>query len=110
MLRFAILAPIIPRMLNETQKKFLRGRAHSLKPVVWIGGSGLSKAVDAEIEQALASHELLKTRIRVGDRDSRNEIIQRICRECKAELVQRIGNTAVFYRANPDLTGIILPA
>ncbi|MCH6572894.1 MAG: ribosome assembly RNA-binding protein YhbY [Gammaproteobacteria bacterium] len=97
-------------MLNEAQKKFLRGRAHSLKPVVWIGGSGLSEAVATEIEQALASHELLKTRIRVGNRDSRNEIIQRICRERKAELVQRIGNTAVFYRANSDLTGIILPA
>ncbi|MCH8958694.1 MAG: ribosome assembly RNA-binding protein YhbY [Proteobacteria bacterium] len=96
-------------MLNEAQKKFLRGRAHSLKPVVWIGGSGLSKTVATEIEQALASHDLLKTRIRVGDRDSRNEIIQRICRDRNAELVQRIGNTAVFYRANPDLTGMILP-
>ncbi len=97
-------------MLNEAQKKFLRGRAHSLKPVVWIGGSGLSDTVATEIEQALASHELVKTRIRIGDRDSRNEIIERICRERDAELVQRIGNTAIFYRANPDQTGIILPA
>ncbi len=97
-------------MLNEAQKKFLRGRAHSIKPVVWIGGSGLSKTVTTEIEQALASHELVKTRIRVGDHDSRNHIILRICRERDAELVQRIGNTAIFYRANPDLTGIVLPA
>ena len=97
-------------MLNEAQKKFLRGRAHSLKPVVWIGGSGLSETVAAEIEQALVSHELVKTRIRVVDRDSRNQIIQRICRERDAELVQRIGKTAIFYRANPKLTGIILPA
>jgi len=97
-------------MLNEAQKKFLRGRAHSLKPVVWIGGNGLREAVAAEIEQALASHELIKTRIRVGDHDTRNEIIQRICRERDAELVQRIGNTAVFYRANPELPDIVLPA
>ena len=97
-------------MLNEAQKKFLRGRAHSLKPVVWIGDNGLRETVAAEIEQALASHELIKTRIRVGDHDSRNEIIQRICQERAAELVQRIGNTAVFYRANPELPGIILPA
>ncbi|MCZ6826176.1 MAG: ribosome assembly RNA-binding protein YhbY [Gammaproteobacteria bacterium] len=97
-------------MLNEAQKKFLRGRAHSLKPVVWIGGGGLSETVAAEIEQALVSHELVKTRIRVVDRDSRNQIIQRICRERDAELVQRIGKTAIFYRANPELTGIILPA
>ncbi len=97
-------------MLNEAQKKFLRGRAHSLKPVVWIGGGGLSETVAAEIEQALDSHELVKTRIRVVDRDSRNQIIQRICRERDAELVQRIGKTAIFYRANPELTGIILPA
>lgn len=97
-------------MLNEAQKKFLRGRAHNLKPVVWIGGGGLSETVAAEIEQALVSHELVKTRIRVDDRDSRNQIIQRICRERDAELVQRIGKTAIFYRANPELTGIILPA
>jgi len=97
-------------MLKDAQKKFLRGRAHSLKPVVLIGGSGLSDTVGAEIEQALASHELIKVRIRVGDRALRDEIIQRICKDRDAELVQRIGNTAIFYRANPELTGIVIPA
>ncbi|MCZ6559623.1 MAG: ribosome assembly RNA-binding protein YhbY [Gammaproteobacteria bacterium] len=97
-------------MLKDAQKKFLRGRAHGLKPVVWIGGSGLSDTVSAEIEQALASHELIKIRIRVGDSAMRDEFIQRICQACKAELVQRIGNTAIFYRTNPELTGIVIPA
>ena len=97
-------------MLKDAQKKFLRGRAHSLKPVVWIGGSGLSDTVNAEIEQALASHELIKIRIRVGDRALRDEVIQRISQQRDAALVQRIGNTAIFYRANPELPGIIIPA
>ncbi len=75
-----------------------------------IGGTGLSNAVAEEVERALATHELIKIRIRAGDRDARNEIIQRICNERHAELVQRIGNTAVFYRVSEELPRIILPA
>ena len=55
--------------LSTSQKKHLRGLAHKLKPVVTIGDKGLSPGVMEEYRNALDHHELIKVRIRAGDRD-----------------------------------------
>ncbi len=86
--------------LTEQQKKFLRGRGHQLKPLIMVGDAGLSKPLLAEFESTLDHHELLKVRVRVGDRDARDEIIAQLCETGRAELVQRIGNVALLYRPN----------
>lgn len=54
--------------LSEKQRKFLRGLAHALEPVVWIGNSGLTDGVVAEADRALRDHELIKVKIRASDR------------------------------------------
>ena len=87
--------------LKASQKKNLRGQAHHLKPLVTVAGKGLSETVVAEIERALNDHELIKLKLR-GDRDQRNSWMQSIAEKCKAELIQSIGQTACFYRKNPD--------
>ncbi|MGI9235152.1 MAG: ribosome assembly RNA-binding protein YhbY [Woeseiaceae bacterium] len=86
--------------LSEHQKKFLRGLGHALKPVVTVGDAGLSDAVLAEFESTLAHHELIKVRVRVGDRAARDEIIGKMCSGKSATLIQRIGNVALLYRPN----------
>ena len=86
--------------LTEPQKKFLRGRGHQLKPLIMVGDAGLSEPLLAEFESTLDHHELLKVRVRVGDRDARDEIIAKLCDAGRAELVQRIGNIALLYRPN----------
>ncbi len=86
--------------LSEQQKKFLRGRGHQLKPLIMVGEAGLSESLLAEFESTLDHHELLKVRVRVGDRDARDEIIAKLCDSGRAELVQRIGNVALLYRPN----------
>lgn len=87
--------------LTEAQKKFLRGLGHHLKPVVMIAESGLTESVLQEFESSIAHHELIKVSVRVGDREARNDIIGTLCASHATELVQRIGNTALLYRANP---------
>ena len=94
---------------SESQKKYLRGLGHALKPVVMVGESGLTDAVRAEFENSLEHHELIKIRVKVGDREERDRIIQSLCEMAKAELVQRIGNMALVYRENPDKKRIRLP-
>ena len=89
-----------PMQLSESQKKYLRGLGHALKPLVTIGDAGLSPSVLAEYESTLAHHELIKVRVRVGDRGARDEIIGRLCSEGSATRVQRIGNVALLYRPN----------
>ena len=74
-----------------------------------IASSGLSKSVNAELETALHHHELIKVRVRVGDRDDRDAVIRSISEDHGADLVQRIGNTAIFYRKNTETPGIVLP-
>ena len=88
--------------LTEKMKHELRGRGHTLKPVVSIGNAGLSKAVLREIGLSLEHHELMKIKIGGTDREERKQIITRICDNFGAELVQAIGHIALIYRKHPD--------
>jgi len=87
--------------VNSADKKKLRAEAHTLKPVVMIGQSGLTAGVLAELDQALNIHELIKIKIR-AERDQRKLISEKICSDTGAELIQTIGQIAVIYRLNPD--------
>lgn len=86
--------------LSEPQKKYLRGLGHQLKPLVMIGDAGLSESLLAEFESTLEHHELLKVRVRAGDREARDAIIDQLCVHGNAQLIQRIGNVALLYRPN----------
>ena len=95
--------------LTPTQKKHLRGLAHNLKPVVYVGNSGCTEAVVEELDQALSFHELIKVRVRTGDRSQRDQTIQSLCEQCSASNVQRIGHVVVLFRPNPKDSKISLP-
>lgn len=84
--------------LNERQKRHLRGLAHNRKPVVIVGDAGVSEPVLAEIDRALAHHELIKVRVNAADREEREVLIGTILQNTGSELVQRIGHVAVLYR------------
>jgi len=96
--------------ITDVQRRWLKKQAHHLKPVVLLGQSGLSEAVLREIQLALDHHELIKVRVNAGDRDLRDAQVDEIARRTGADLVQRIGNTASYFRANPQLPDrIVLP-
>lgn len=95
--------------LSESQKKFLRGLGHQLKPVVSVGNAGVTDALLKELDTTIAHHELVKVRVRAGDRESRDAAIEELCRRGGAALVTRIGNVALLYRRNPDAPRIQLP-
>ena len=75
---------------------------HALKPIVMVGDSGLSDSVIAELDVCLDHHELVKVRVKVGDRQGRDDIIARLCAASGAALVQRTGNMALLYRENSE--------
>lgn len=84
--------------LTNKQKQFLKAQAHPLKPVVMLGGNGLTEGVMAEIELALEHHELIKVKVPEDDRDTRRAIQLTICEHTQAALIQSIGKVAIFYR------------
>lgn len=95
--------------LDERQKKFLRGLAHALKPVVYVGSGGVTPGVLTELDRNLAHHELIKVSVRVGDREGRAAAIAEIVARSDADLIGRVGNVAILYRRNRDEPVIKLP-
>lgn len=95
--------------LKESQKKFLRGLGHQLKPTLIIANAGLTEAVLREFETTIAHHELIKVRVRAGDRKNRDAVIADLCKQGAALLITRIGNVALVYRKNEDKPTIRLP-
>lgn len=91
-------------LLSPARRRELRAAAHHLHPVVSVAGNGLSPAVVAEIDRALATHELIKVRIYGEDRVQRGELLETICQQVAAQAVQHIGNILVLWREKPAET------
>ncbi|MBW1780095.1 MAG: ribosome assembly RNA-binding protein YhbY [Deltaproteobacteria bacterium] len=89
--------------LEGFQRKYLRGIAHGLKPVVLVGQKGLTPEVLSSTEKALERHELIKVKFHdVKEKDKKREISDRIEKETGAQNVGMIGHKIIFYRQNKD--------
>lgn len=97
--------------LTQKDRKHFKAIGHHLKPILQLGDKGLNEAVSTEIDARLEDHELIKVKVSGQDREDRDAIITQICTQTGAELVQRIGHTALLYRAaakpNPKLSNLL---
>lgn len=84
--------------LNSKQRKILEKAAHSLEPVVIIGGAGLSEGVVQMTDSQLNAHELIKVCFNEF-KDEKRELSETLAERCRAILVRIIGNRAILYRA-----------
>ena len=89
------------KKLRGKDRKYLRGLAHSLTPVVIIGYEGLTDAVIKTVDKALTDHELIKVRFNKF-KEEKKEFSSKIEESTSSEMVGMIGNVAIFYRMNPD--------
>ncbi|MFC4728751.1 ribosome assembly RNA-binding protein YhbY [Coralloluteibacterium thermophilus] len=99
----------MPSALTAAQKRYLRGLAHPLKPLIQVGAKGVTRALLAELDLVLERHELIKVKFAAEDRDTRDAWITELVENSGAELVQRIGNTTVIYRRAQENPQIVLP-
>lgn len=88
--------------LDRATVRQLRRIAHHLDPVVLVGEQGISDAVVAETERALADHELIKVKVHAGDREVRRELAEALAAATGAAIVQSIGKVSVLFRRNPE--------
>lgn len=89
--------------LNHRQRRFLRGLAHGLSPVVSVGQNGVSPGVLAAIDKGLDDHELIKIRFSADCKEDYLQLLdQALSLHRKGELVQSIGHTAVVYRQSDE--------
>jgi RNA-binding protein len=95
--------------LKPPQIRYLRGLAHPLKPVLLLGGKGVTPGVLKELEQALDDHELIKIRQIAADRAARVAELEQQFESSKTDAEQTNGKIAVLYRRNDDQPQIALP-
>lgn len=92
--------------ITVKQRQYLKSLAHNLTPVVMIGNKGITPQLLKEVEVNLTAHELIKIRVLGDDRKMRVQMIDDLCKQSNALLVQHIGKLLVLYRAGDK---IILP-
>ena len=100
------------KKLEGFQRKFLRGLAHTMKPVVFIGQKGLTPQVAISAKDAIESHELIKVKFNdFKEKEQKLEISSQTEKETGAENVGMIGHTVTFYREkkDPEKRRITLP-
>lgn len=88
--------------MDTAFRQTLKAKAHHLKPIILVGAKGLTEAVIEETNIALQVHELMKVKINGAEKEDRQEMVQTLCQQLQAELIQMIGNTAVIYRKKKD--------
>ena len=88
--------------MTPAERKALKARAHNLNPLLQLGEKGLTDAVIAEIDRALAAHELIKIRAAPLNRAEREVALASICERTGAEAVQHIGKMLIVYRQKPQ--------
>jgi len=88
--------------LSNKQKQYLKGLAHTIKPVVQLGNNGLTEGVLAEIDGAIKHHELIKIKIPTDDKEEKALIIEAIIRETGATKLQSIGHVLVLFKQSND--------
>jgi RNA-binding protein len=94
--------------LSNVQLRYLRGLAHKLKPVVYLGQKGVTASVLSELEAALECHELVKVKL-AGERQQKAELAGTLVQETRAEVVQQIGHVLCLYRRHPEKPRLALP-
>ena len=91
------------KKLTGSQAKFLRGRAHGLKPVVFIGQKGLTDALIKSVEEAFDRHELIKIKfIDFKEKKQKEELAAAIGVKTGSFVAGMIGHVAILYRQHPD--------
>ena len=100
------------KQLTSIQAKYLRGLAHELKPVVFVGHKGITPTLIQSVDEAFRRHELIKVRfVDYKEKAQKKEIAAAIENKTNCRMAGMIGHIAIFYRAQSESEKrkIILP-
>jgi RNA-binding protein len=87
--------------LSSRQRKYLRGLAHDLEPVVHVGKGGASDDLVRQVGRALDAHELIKVRF-VAGKDEKAALVDELVARTGAAAAGTVGHVAILYRPQTD--------
>ena len=87
--------------LTNAQIRELKARAQLMKPAIKVGHDGLSAPFIAALDDLLKHHALVK--VKFSDfKEEKKTLAPQLAEKTGSELILRVGNVAVLYRAKPD--------
>lgn len=89
------------------QKRFLRKRAHGLRPLVRVGDAGVSDALVRALRQALLDHELVKVRLHSPEDKKADALL--LAERSDSVVCGIVGHTVILYAPHPETPHIELP-
>jgi len=93
--------------LQGFQRRWLRARAHPLRPLVQVGDAGLTESLARALDEALRDHELVKVRLRQPE--DKRAAADALASASGAALCGVVGHTVILYRPNAEARRIELP-
>ena len=100
-------------MITPKQRKYLKGLAQDLSPIVMIGKAGLTDNIYTEMRNELRTRELVKVKLQEGCDLDPKETANKLAADLGAEFVQAIGRKFVLYKKTDDekykAKSIVLP-
>jgi len=89
--------------LKGFEKKYLRGKAHGLKPLVLIGKEGVTAGTLHAVEEGLSQHELIKVKFNdFNEKEQKTSLTDEIAKKTGSFFVGMTGHVSTFYRQNAD--------
>ena len=93
------------KTLKGFEKRYLRGLAHDLKPVVLIGKEGITDGIIRATDEGLSQHELIKIKFNdFKEKNQKETLMGKLVTQTGSALVGMIGHTAILYRPQIDPT------
>lgn len=96
-------------LLTGKQKRFLRAKAHHLRPIFQVGKDGVNENMITQINEALEKRELIKISILQNCLEDKDYVANNLVNGTDAELVQIIGNNVILYKESMENKQIQLP-
>lgn len=96
-------------MLTGKQKRFLRSKAHHVKPLFQVGKHGVTTNLNEQLSDLLEKRELIKVSILQNCSEDKQDVATQLAEGTKAEIVQVIGNNIVLYKKSDEDPTLVLP-
>jgi RNA-binding protein len=91
------------KTLEGFEKKYLRGLAHDLKPVVLIGKEGITDGIVRTADEGLSQHELIKIKFNdFKEKNQKETLTGELVVRTGSSQVGMIGHTAILFRPQTD--------
>ena len=88
--------------MTGKERARLKSMASTEDTIIHVGKSGITPAIVASVDAALAARELVKGRVLESSMLTAREACEQLGEACGAEPVQTIGTKFVLYRKKKD--------